>query len=471
MKKSIILITLILLIFIPTKNTYAKTTFYEGEYIPNIWLNRKNHSNGTTYYNQARFIKETSTNKIAYCIEPFTNMSEGEIYNETSRPSSFSESQIEEMMLISHFGYGYQNHTDLKWYAITQIMIWEIADPNGTYYISTYQNGPATQIYNAEINEIKTLVNNYKKDTIFNNKIYTIVEDTNLQLEDTNQVLNTFKIISNNATINNNTLTTPVLKEGKYEITLQKESKLYNRAILFYQSQNSQDVIDIGDPLKKINKLNINVIKTTVKIEKYDKEKVGPISQGEAQLSGTTFSLYTTKGDYINDIVIGEDCTYTIKNLDFGTYYLKEKIPGTGYELNKNNHYFTLNKTQTNINVTVFNKVIKGKLKIKKEYGYKDTYLPEPNISFNIYDKNNILIKTIITDENGETEIELPNGKYKIYQLTTTEGYKKIEPQEFEIKDTSIIYKYFKNYKIEVPNTKTESLLTKIINLLKELLC
>ena len=29
--------------------------------------------------------------------------------------------------MIAHFGYGYKNHTDVKWYAITQFMIWQAA--------------------------------------------------------------------------------------------------------------------------------------------------------------------------------------------------------------------------------------------------------------------------------------------------------------------------------------------------------
>ena len=51
----------------------------------------------------------------------------------------------------------------------------------------------------------------------------------------------------------------------------------------------------------------------------------------------------------------------------------------------------------------------------------------------------NEFIKTIETDEKGTISIKLPYGKYIIKQLTTTEGYQKIEPIEFEIKNNEEI--------------------------------
>ena len=65
------------------------------------------------------------------------------------------------------------------------------------------------------------------------------------------------------------------------------------------------------------------------------------------------------------------------------------------------------------------------------------------------------LIKTIITNEKGIAEITLPYGKYKLTQLTTTEGYQKITPIQFEIVNDSEIFYELKDYKIPVPNTST----------------
>lgn len=84
---------------------------------------------------------------------------------------------------------------------------------------------------------------------------------------------------------------------------------------------------------------------------------------------------------------------------------------------------------------------------------------------------NNKLIKTITTNEEGFAEIDLPYGKYKLVQLTTTEGYQKIEPIEFEITTTKEIIFTLKDYKIDVPNTKTISFIERLIIIIKNILC
>ena len=467
MKKILVFLILLICIF-KMPNTYA-ASFYESSYIPNIWMNKKNPYDGLTYYNQARFIRESSTNKVAYCIEPFIYFNSGGTYSETTSPTNFTKNQIEDITLIAHFGYGYQNHTEDKWYAITQMMIWEVAEPNANYYFSTTKNGPATSIYNNEKIEIQNLVNNYKKNTSFNNQTYTIVEENNLSLVDKNGILNNFKVISNNATINNNTLNIEYLPIGNHKISLEKNSIIYNRPFLFYQSPTNQDVINLGDPLSNINELTINVINTTLHIEKLDKEIKKP--QGDASIAGTVLELYTENNEFIQEIIINETQKTTISNLNFGTYYLMEKTPGKGYNINTEKYYFTLSESQFEAHIKIYNEVIKGTLKIIKEYGSLNNFIPEKNISFNIYNTKNELVKTIVTNEQGIAEMILPYGKYTLKQLTTTEGYQKIEPIEFEITKEETIIKQLKNYKIEVPNTKSNSLLTTIINFIKEILC
>ena len=62
--------------------------------------------------------------------------------------------------------------------------------------------------------------------------------------------------------------------------------------------------------------------------------------------------------------------------------------------------------------------------------------------------------------------------KYKLTQLTTTEGYQKVEPIEFEItKDQEELYYNLQNYKIKVPNTFSTSIFEKIIKVIKDIIC
>ena len=88
-------------------------------------------------------------------------------------------------------------------------------------------------------------------------------------------------------------------------------------------------------------------------------------------------------------------------------------------------------------------------------------------LDFNIYNSKDAFIKTITTNTSGEAELTLPYGKYKLIQLTTTEGYQKVEPIEFEINEENIELSYnLQNYKIDVPNTFSTTLFKKIINFL-----
>ena len=58
-----------------------------------------------------------------------------------------------------------------------------------------------------------------------------------------------------------------------------------------------------------------------------------------------------------------------------------------------------------------------------------------------------------ITDKDGKASITLQYGKYTIKQMTTTEGFEKIEPIELDIKDTKKEEFTLKDYKIPVPDT------------------
>lgn len=470
MKKIIIfLIVFIGAFFTSIKNTHA-STFYQAEYIPNIYMNKYNPQDKLIHYHQARVIRDSITNKFAYCLEPFTDLNNNNDYIESEKPEKYSDPQLFTIPLIAYFGYGYKDHTDPKWYAITQMLIWKTVYPNTTYYYTSTANGEKITFWEEE-NEIFELINEYQKNTSFNNQIFTIVTGNKFIGHDYNRIINTYKSTDPNIKISDTKIETPILTTGTYEIILEKQTPVYDEPILFFLSENNQDVITIGKPPVKTNKLTVNVIETEVTINKLDSDTNTSIPQGEASINETVLSLYTESNVFIKDIILDQNGQAKIKNLNLGTYYIKEKTPGKGYLLNNDKYKFTLDSNRINQTINIKNKVITGKLIIKKEYGTTNNFKPEPNISFNIYNHNNDLIKTITTNELGIAEITLPYGKYKLNQLTTTEGYQKVEPIEFEIKtNNEIIKKELKNYKIEVPNTHTKSILTIIINYIRNLL-
>lgn len=464
MKKLIIFIVIFTgIIFINNLTVNAQTTnFYEGEYIDGIWINKYNPSNKTTYYQKARFFRQTGSNKFAYCIEPFAFFNGDSIYESTVTPYNLSQNQLNKISLIAHFGYGYKNHSNNKWYAITQYMIWQISDPNGEFYFTDSLNGNKVNIYTNEINEINNLIKNYNTLPSIANNTYYNEYNKELVLKDNNNVLNNYQIDNENFNIKNNTLKANNLEEGEYTITLTRNDNYYNKPIIFYQSNSSQNLVETGDIKEIATNLIIIIQKTSLNITKIDKDSKSTTSSGDASLDGAVYELYDINMQPITKLEIKDNNAY-IEKITYGNYYLKEIKAGEGYELDNNTYNIYINKETPKVEITLENQVIKAKVIINKKYGTENNLRDEKNINFNIYNSNHNLIKTITTNSQGHCEITLPYGKYILEQINSTEGYEKIKPYEFIIdtKETKDIL--LKDFKIKVPNTYNKNNIFDII--------
>lgn len=460
--------------FINNLNVYAETaSFYEGEYIDNIYMNKYQYSTKTTFYQKARFFRKVGTNEFAYCIEPFSFFSDNKSYESTVNPYNLSKSQLDHISKIAYFGYGYKNHTANKWYAITQMMIWQASDPSGDYYFTDTLNGNRVNYYLDEIEEINRLIDNYNRLPSFADKNYTIVEGHELIIQDHNHVLPNFKTNDNNIVLSDHELRFENPQEGEYIFNLYREENNYNKPLIFYQSKESQNLIKTGD-LNKINtSLKVNVLKTFLTIIKVDKDSMTVTPSGDAILDGAIYTLYDNNMNEISDFEVQNNQILT-GNLDFGKYYLKEKEAGIGYTLDLNTYEINIDPENTNIELIVTNEVIKKKVILEKQFGNKNIFKSEKDIDFEIYNKKGDLIKTISTNELGIAEIILPYGEYTFIQKNTTKGYQKVEPFKLNINDSKDELINLKDYKIPVPDTSTnciKNFLILIFQLLLICLC
>lgn len=464
MKKFIFFLIIITGLLYPTKTVQASSSFYEAEYIDGIYMNKRKAQASTIYYQKARFFRQTGTNNFAYCIEPYRFFEENSNYETIENPGMFSKEQKERIALIAHFGYGYTNHQDKKWYAITQFMIWQASDPTGDFYFTDTLNGNKIERFTQEMAEINSLIASYNQNPSIMNKEYLLIEGQSLNIKDENNILNNYYSENSNFLIKDNHLTSGPLEAGTYQINLKRQQKIYNRPLLFYQSATSQALVETGDLKEKNATLKVKVIKTGIDITKIDKDTNSKVPSGKAQLSGAIFQLYDQNKSPLQTITIDENCQANIKNLPLGTYYLKEIKAGLGYQLNSTLHKIELTEDNPTISLTLNNEVIKRKIIIHKKYD-ENNPKQEAMISFDIFDDNNKKVATITTDEYGKAEITLPYGTYLIKQVNTTEGYHKVEDFKVIVDDiTELIYN-LTDYKIKVPNTKT-SLLQKLISFL-----
>ena len=152
--KKIIMCLLCILAFIIGQNTVQAEQAYIslGAEIPGIRLYLKTPT-VEKYKKMYQIINET-TNELVYCVEPGVTLKDG--YFEAYQSLDFfdidlTSEQWNYARTIAYYGYGYQERTDIKWYAATQIMIWQTVEPDSEFYFTDTLNGNRIEKYEKEM--------------------------------------------------------------------------------------------------------------------------------------------------------------------------------------------------------------------------------------------------------------------------------------------------------------------------------
>ena len=117
-----------------------------------------NTENGRTYPS----VVFSMDGQIGYCIEPGVD--------ETETPGAYSpsnwgatvhsQSTINKLELIAHFGFGYGDHTSYLWYVATQKLIWETVQPGLNVELTVGSNRAPFNV-DSYVAEINRLVNDF----------------------------------------------------------------------------------------------------------------------------------------------------------------------------------------------------------------------------------------------------------------------------------------------------------------------
>ena len=228
-------------------------------------------------------------------------------------------------------------------------------------------------------------------------------------------------------------------------------------------------MVKTGNIEENNTNIKVKVTKTSLELNKIDKDTESTTPQGEASLDGALYQLSNENKEIIEEIkIINNEAR--IENLDFGKYYLQELEAGEGYTIDPTIYEINITKENPNVTLQLKNEVIKANITLEKKYGENDNWKKENNISFEIKNQNNETINTITTNENGIAKITLPYGIYTINQINTTEGYEKTEPVILEIKDSEEKYLSLKDIRIAVPNTHKDEVRIQY-RILLEIIC
>jgi len=405
----------------------AESVTLVQEKFDDVYVYYYDSSQGKTRFLEAE--KMVLGDRVGYCIEIGKKITSS-IYQITTSFDgiNINPDDLEYIKLASYYGYDYPGHNTDNYYMATQELIWVRLIRTSIKWTIDFDTTVFKDL-SKEKNEITRLIVNHKIKPSFDDSEIEIVKGREYVFEDTNNVLSLYRSTSDDVVIDGNKL---IIKDSfdDDEILLEKISG-NKRDFFIYTSGNSQKLMSSGTVDDVISKIKVNLINGSIKINKLDKDTLSDVSSGEASLNGAVYELYDMDNNFIDTLIVGEK--EKISNLGLGKYYIKEKEAGTGYLLDNNIYEFEITKDNLDIELNLYNNVIKRQIDIFKVFASSETgiLVGESDIIFEIYDKNNNLVGSITTDSEGYASIILPYGTYTFKQINSTENYYKV--QDFSV--------------------------------------
>lgn len=467
--KKILKYLILLILILPSivyANAYSDKIIERYKWIPNDFIIKE--KNGVRKYQQLSLMVRDSDKQFVYCVEPGISINKNNSYvgSDTNQYefAKISEDDWKKINLIAYYGYGYRdafvNHEDLKWYSVTQYMIWQVM-PNGyNIYFTDKLDGKKITKYSKEINEIEDLIDKHNVVPDFGISNLDIKLGEEIRLNDKNNVLSKYKVIVSNkidAKVDGNDLIVKAKMVGKYNISFEKNDEKYSFPPIIYYDNNNQNVMRVGkyDPVKSNINVNVSGGKLLIKKIDADTKKVIPIKNikfkiknldtNEYLMNGNTDIFETNKDGIIVTSFSILNGKYEIEELDQkidGYLWNKEAIR---FEIDDNTKYVQDNEYGLVYEIKFANKRVKGNAEIiksgetfdaidgkiyestKKLKGVKFGLYAHENIYDEnhdlIYKKDNLILEEI-TDKDGKINFDnLYLGKYYVKELDTLKDY------------------------------------------------
>lgn len=421
MKKFVILVYLFLFLFPITIK--ASTVNLVSNRFDNMYTYYYDRNQDRTRYLETS--KYSFDGKVAYCLEIGTYISSISYNSFTNFDKiNISDDDLEYIKIISYYGYDYPGHNTDRFYLATQDLIWRRLIRTNIKFTNGF-NPDSFLNLSSEEEEIYSLFRKHNLKPSFDDNNIDYVMGEKLIITDDNNVLDMYSTNQKGVTIDGNNLI--INKEFNDDKIVLDRISYNSNNFLLYTSGNSQKMMSVGNIDIPSSSLKVNVIGGSLTINKLDSKTKSNIPSGEAILDGAIYGLYDYNDNLISKYVIGK--TNKLSNLRIGKYYVKEITPSKGYNLDDNIYDVEITKNNLNINLDVYEDVVERKIDIFKTFASDTTGImtTEEGINFEIYDKDNNLVDSIITDNDGYASIVLPYGTYSFRQVNTTYGYYKID--------------------------------------------
>ena len=259
----------------------------------------------------------------------------------------------------------------------------------------------------------KTITNKHKEGNVKvlkvdkdNNKIVLGNVEFDLYSNEFGRVIGTYRTdVNGEISIKN-------LRTGTYSLIEKTTNKWYNLA------EDSNIVIEWNKTTDVTVENELK--KGQIKIIKVDADN------NEIKLKGVKFEVLSEDGSVLEEIITdenGEAITNKYAVRDYESITLREKETLKEYSLNDEPQTIELKENEiTTIQFT--NEVKKGQIKVIK-VDKDNNEVKLEGVKFEVYDENDKLIETLITDENGEAiTSRLPiSHEYTVKEVETSETY------------------------------------------------
>ncbi|MBK5431328.1 SpaA isopeptide-forming pilin-related protein [Bacillus sp. TH25] len=233
------------------------------------------------------------------------------------------------------------------------------------------------------------------------------------------------KVVTKVTTGEEGKVTIPDLSVGKYKL-VEVESlpgyKKLTEPVSFEIKKGMTEVLSI----KVENEL---LDKGSVEIKKVDKDS-------QKALEGVVFEVQDEQGKVVTEVKTDKEGKAKISDLSVGKYKLVEKAGLPGYKKLTEPVSFEIKKGMTTVlSLKIENEMVDtGNVEITKID--KDNKVSLAGVVFEVQDETGKVVTKVTTDKEGKANVsDLSVGKYKLVEVESLPGYKKLEkPVPFEIK-------------------------------------
>ncbi|CGG00682.1 LPXTG cell wall surface protein [Streptococcus pneumoniae] len=232
------------------------------------------------------------------------------------------------------------------------------------------------------------------------------------------------KVVTEVKTYKNGKAKISDLSVGKYKL-VEKESlpgyKKLTEPVSFEIKKGMTEVLSL-----KVE--NEQLDKGSVEITKVDKDS-------QKALEGVVFEVQDDKGKVVTEVKTYKNGKAKISDLSVGKYKLVEKESLPGYKQLTEPVSFEITKGMTEVlSLKIENEMVDtGNVEITKID--KDNKAPLAGVVFEVQDDKGKVVTKVTTDKAGKATVsDLSVGKYKLVEVESLPGYKKLEkPVPFEI--------------------------------------